>query len=138
MATETTNYGLHQWDPEDSFLRTDFNEDFRKIDAAISEKLSAFSGTYVGTGVYGSTNPNHLTFPFHPQIVFLMEVGNGGLHSGYFLYGSPVGMINWAGSSMSNFNVQLAWTDNSVSWYSTVGAGEQLNFERTYHYLVIG
>mgnify|MGYP001771174676 FL=1 len=35
MATYTTNYQLHQWEAEDDFLRTDFNEDFAKIDAAI-------------------------------------------------------------------------------------------------------
>ena len=35
MATYTTNYQLHQWVPGDSFLRTDFNTDFQKIDAAI-------------------------------------------------------------------------------------------------------
>ena len=35
MATYTENFGLHQWVPEDDFLRTDFNTDFQKIDAAI-------------------------------------------------------------------------------------------------------
>ena len=35
MANYTPNYGLHQWEPEDNFLRTDFNQDFAKIDAAI-------------------------------------------------------------------------------------------------------
>ena len=35
MATYTTNYQLHQWVPGDNFLRTDFNTDFQKIDAAI-------------------------------------------------------------------------------------------------------
>ena len=35
MASYTTNYGLHQWEPEDNFLRTDFNSDFKKIDTAI-------------------------------------------------------------------------------------------------------
>lgn len=36
MATYTPNYGLHQWVPEDKFLRTDFNEDFSKIDTALA------------------------------------------------------------------------------------------------------
>lgn len=35
MASYTANYRLHQWEPEDHFLRTDFNEDFAKLDAAI-------------------------------------------------------------------------------------------------------
>ena len=36
MATYTANYQLHQWVPEDNFLRTDFNQDFQKIDAALA------------------------------------------------------------------------------------------------------
>ena len=35
MANYTANYGLHQWEPGDSFLRTDFNGDFAKIDGAL-------------------------------------------------------------------------------------------------------
>ena len=44
MATYTENYQLHQWVPEDDFLRTDFNTDFQKIDAA----LAALSTLAVG------------------------------------------------------------------------------------------
>ena len=32
---QTEHLGLHQWEASDSFLRTDFNEDFAKIDAAV-------------------------------------------------------------------------------------------------------
>ena len=35
MAQYTENYSLHQWEAEDPFLRTDFNGDFSKIDAAL-------------------------------------------------------------------------------------------------------
>lgn len=35
MATYTPNYQLYQWIPEDKFLRTDFNEDFSKINTAL-------------------------------------------------------------------------------------------------------
>ena len=38
MATFTTNCKLHQWEPGDHFLRTDFNEDFAKIDAALGAR----------------------------------------------------------------------------------------------------
>lgn len=40
MAT-TPNLGLHQWGADDSFLRTDFNEDFRKIDGAVGDTAAA-------------------------------------------------------------------------------------------------
>ena len=35
MAAYTEYYQLHQWEPEDNFLREDFNEDLKKIDSAI-------------------------------------------------------------------------------------------------------
>ena len=38
MSRFTTNYQLHQWDPEDNFLRTDFNTDLSKIDTALAGK----------------------------------------------------------------------------------------------------
>lgn len=37
MATFTKNYQLHQWDPQDPFLRTDFNQDLQKIDSALAD-----------------------------------------------------------------------------------------------------
>lgn len=37
MATFTQNYQLHQWDPQDPFLRTDFNQDLQKIDSALAD-----------------------------------------------------------------------------------------------------
>ena len=37
MATNyTANYGLCQWEPEDNFLREEFNQDNAKIDAALA------------------------------------------------------------------------------------------------------
>ena len=41
MANYTANYQLHQWAPEDNFLRTDFNTDFAKIDAALKSNADA-------------------------------------------------------------------------------------------------
>ncbi|WP_186566636.1 hypothetical protein [Lawsonibacter celer] len=55
MANYTDNYQLHQWEPGDDFLRTDFNEDFQKIDAALGAlrqetvPLKEYVSTEVGT-----------------------------------------------------------------------------------------
>ena len=50
MATYTSNYQLHQWVPSDNFLRTDFNTDFQKIDAA----LAALNSGKAGAGTVSS------------------------------------------------------------------------------------
>ena len=41
LANYTEHYGLHQWVPEDDFLRTDFNTDFALIDAALAGLAAA-------------------------------------------------------------------------------------------------
>ena len=38
MATYTTNYQLDQWEPEDPFLRTDFNTDLLKLDEGLTRQ----------------------------------------------------------------------------------------------------
>ena len=74
MATYTSNYQLHQWVPEDDFLRTDFNTDFQKIDAAlagldtqISLKCRIYRGNYIGNG----TTPHLIAMPSTPEAVIL-------------------------------------------------------------------
>ena len=48
MAAYTANYQLHQWVPEDQFRRTDFNQDFQKIDATLAG-LKALADGKAGT-----------------------------------------------------------------------------------------
>ena len=36
MADYTEHYQLHQWQPQDPFLRTDFNQDLQRIDGALN------------------------------------------------------------------------------------------------------
>lgn len=69
MANYTQNYKLHQWEPNDSFLRTDFNTDLEKIDQALGGKCEVVAGTYTGTG----SNPekNTISLGFKPRFVIL-------------------------------------------------------------------
>ena len=61
MATYTPNYGLHQWVPEDQFLRTDFNEDFKKIDTALKgvDNTATERLTALGHDMYNLMLQNH-------------------------------------------------------------------------------
>ena len=38
-ANQTTNYQLNQWEATDQVLRTDFNADNAKVDAALAGKV---------------------------------------------------------------------------------------------------
>ena len=83
MASYTANYQLHQWEPADFFLRTDFNADNAKLDAALAgkagladlaEKLGAVTGSYTGDGSAGRT----ISLGFAPIAVFLREDEDSG------------------------------------------------------------
>ncbi len=69
MASYTEHYGLHQWEPNDDFLRTDFNTDLGKIDTALGGKCEVVAGTYTGTGV--NTEKNTINLGFKPKFVIL-------------------------------------------------------------------
>ena len=86
MANYTPNYGLHQWEPGDDFLRTDFNQDFAKIDTALQQvsdtkadksaltvletalngKAVLVTGTYTGNGTKVT-----IKLGFRPSAVFI-------------------------------------------------------------------
>ncbi len=50
MAQFTSNIGLHQWEPGDNFLRTDFNQDFAKIDGAFGALDPRFAAAETARG----------------------------------------------------------------------------------------
>ena len=52
MENYPEHYQLHQWESEDSFLRTDFNADFAKIDGALAACRHTVKGSYTGNGSY--------------------------------------------------------------------------------------
>lgn len=69
MASYTKNYQLHQWEPEDPFLRTDFNEDLAKIDTALGTLSIGHvaRGSYVGDG----TDDRTIQLPFAPEFMII-------------------------------------------------------------------
>lgn len=104
------------------------------------------TGSYVGTGSYGASNPNSLTFGFEPKLVMLTVQKNagsgdmflpmGGWWQAGFLWhtGTAASRIDGT-SNMTYFNVNK----NTLSWYSTVSPRAQLNdSSRTYEYVAIG
>lgn len=102
-------------------------------------------GSYLGTGTFGSTSPNTLTFSFTPIIwgVFRM-VSTGGVDN-------PVPNIMLWDNNYQNMNVSvftgvdsttthyITINGNSVSWYASTSSNGQLNSNiYTYHYFAIG
>ena len=131
MATYTSNYGLHQWAPEDNFLRTDFNADFLKIDAAMGNSPQIARGSYVGTGEYGDT-PTRLEIGFQPKIVFIDSAGGDRfIRAQQGAKGVRVAHTNTSGHSCT-----LTWTSTGLEWVNTGAdrATDQLNDSGTTYY----
>lgn len=122
-------------DPTIFYALTDVEADGVKIEV----------GSYVGTGTYGSNNPNSLTFAFEPQVVFISirrtnhrNTGNGGFP---WFRGSGFGQLVSTQSSLTNtqYNCTLTWSGKTLSWYTIGEVDAQLNTSgQTYDYIAIG
>jgi len=133
MPNKTANYQLNQWEPGDSFLRTDFNEDNAKIDTAIKEAAEAknyVTGSYVGTGKSGQgENANVLNLGFRPSLVLIL----GGIYPSNRSLAVFISPSTIAGDGASF--VTATWTDTGLSWYSN-SPNVQLNLDGgTYYYI---
>jgi hypothetical protein len=56
---KTSNYQLCQWDGDDRILRTDFNEDNAKIDAALKSQANSIAG--INSTLSGKANTSTVT-----------------------------------------------------------------------------
>ena len=86
-------------------------------------------GVYTGSGVWGVSDPNKLTFDFIPRIVFVVKASkagpDGASGSGFIYIGQPGGV---------NFTVD----GTTLSWYAS-DANAQYNASGvTYYYVALG
>ncbi len=105
--TSTQHYQLNQWAADDQVLRTDFNADNAKIDAALAGKGNCrlYTGSYVGTG----TKEQSFTFPAKPYFAAIM--------GGSFFIIMAHGITSTVSlSSFRQTSVDIAWTGNTASW----------------------
>ena len=142
--TKTTNYQLPKWEKTDRIQMEDFNANNAKIEAALGEMAQALSegsnckivfGTYVGTGTRGSYGDeatcNKLTFDSKPLVVHV------GCQDYQFtaIYASSAGFLHrWSSYQTARENV--TWSGNSIIWYSSNSAADQLNTAGTTYYYV--
>ena len=119
-------------DPTIFYALTDVESDGVKIE----------TGSYVGTGKYGSSSPNKLTFSHNPQIVFVASQENNGQYSNVLILMQGVNGASQMDSAPISQGVVVSWGDKSVSWYCPGGSGAdayQYNYSGdTYKYIAIG
>lgn len=92
-SNQTPNYGLNQWAATDRVIRTEFNADNEKIDAALATIPKIVTGVYTGDGA----EEQFISLDFTPRAVFVCRIDgaiysvNGALYhyGGLALTGNP-------------------------------------------------
>ena len=138
----TTNYQLNQWEAGDQVLRTEFNQDNQKIDAALKTNADAiaaetaaraalaetmagkgncqiYATSYVGTG--GDVGMVTLTFPWPPTMLIIFEpAGTWTLLTPGVRYVAP------QNSTIYN-QFEPVWSGNTISWDTSTRGGHVMN-----------
>lgn len=115
------------------------------LNALAYAPVNISTGSYVGTGAYGSSNPSTLTFPFVPKMVIITlpqdsyPVDGGWRNMALWIEGAT--FVKTKTTSAGAVNVRFDVAGNTLSWYSTssTDAAIQLNAAGgTYRYFAIG
>ena len=89
------------------------------------------TGTYTGTGTYGSRNRTKLTLGFCPKLLFI----GYGTDLGIFVSGNGTARNVGCGRSL-----YVTWLDDGLEWYADDNTSQfvQLNIENMiYHYVAL-
>lgn len=143
---EITNSGLDNhviiagyttWETYDKYIIEDYLTDIAGHNLTLSPNQSPIhieTGSYIGTGTYGSSNLNSLTFGFEPKLIFIKGVDAS--QWVMMIYGTKSAYVYQAGTAYENF---IIWNEKKISWYSKNAASVQLNNSGTvYNYVAIG
>lgn len=131
--------------------------------SSIESRAKIQTGSYVGTGTYGASNPCSLTFDFSPKFLIMLNISTLQVSSGSVSFSTVFG--NQADQSRCFINCDLLTNDFSnsdmgftssnsasfvkksidgktISWYSTKDKYDQFNaydagFVYTYYYATI-
>ena len=136
------------------------DEAFSVLQSAISSGAKIEVGSYTGSGKYGSSNPNTLTFGFEPKFFVVMkrsssssQMPNQSSYSrqvcGQFYAIRNAELLGCTAQNPGNSGstapvIQIEWMDSSIKWWLVVpsnsnNAADQFNESRTtYDYIAIG
>ena len=134
---------------------------FSTLASMVNSRAKIATGSYVGTGTYGASNPCSLTFDFSPNLILffpkvVISVGGGSvdywgftnydgyMNSYYFLLTSILTTdytqtgLPYGGGRDSDSSKSYAKKESNgrkVYWYSTDDAHAQLSSKNTYYYV---
>ena len=115
------------------------------LNTALASRARIQTGSYVGTGTYGSSNPCSLTFDFMPQLFILFGKTNSNANYRNMIIaikgGTQLAFTIGSGSNPSEAGASgltFSWGSKTLNWYAT-SLGYQLNASGvTYNWLAAG
>lgn len=142
----TESYGLCQWEATDQVLRTEFNENNAKIDAALKglaaqdvalgELVSKcgnckmYLTTYTGKG--SAITEQSISFPWLPWVVIIMGA------DGYTMITTPEQKKIYINPS-SVYTFATTWNSNTLSWpIDNKGADRMNALDTLYRVVALG
>ena len=117
--------------------------DFYDLLGNVVPSVKIATGSYVGTGTYGASNPNTLTLPFEPKFVWIYREPSEGpvTWATGWLSEASGGSYNPGGSNFQGYYAVgftiVNWGE-TISWYGDTSDVSQLNTNGTYYYIAIG
>ena len=106
----------------------------------IKDGVRIATGSYIGTGTYGSSHPNSLTFEFEPKALCIVEDGQN--TEGGILWINPLKRGRAMPANTDNsYYCYLTWSGKTVSWYDIADRNSKYQHNvsgTTYHYIAIG
>ena len=97
----------------------------------LGDKVRVQVVSYVGTGTYGSSNPNSLTLDFAPKAIMVRD-NDKGTRFLEAIYGMEFAVVEYSDGSF----VSMIWNKKTVSWYSSDDSYYQMNLNGTKYYAV--
>lgn len=97
----------------------------------LGDKVRVQVVSYVGTGTYGESNPNSLTFDFVPKAIMVRD-NEAGIRFLEAIYGMEFAVVKYSSGDF----VSMIWNKKTVSWYSGNDPYYQMNSNGTKYYAV--
>ena len=109
------------------------------VQSALESVVKMETGSYTGTGTYGSANPNTLTFSFAPKLVIVQSSGGSAYGPMFARDSATATAVNYHDTAQAS---TITWSNSgkTLSWYTQSNMVDfQLNRNNSeYIYIAIG
>lgn len=103
-----------------------------------TSNLKLATGSYVGTGKYGTNDKTSITFDFVPKVVFISTESPVYPVAVTWVYGITKTSMKPNNSGDAAVGIFFELSGNTLSWYGLNGASWQLNNVERYYWVAIG